>query len=315
MTPALLVENLSYEYPTKRALHDLSVSIEERSVVAMVGPNGAGKTTLLRCLAALEMPFSGTVKVFGHDSAEDPRLAHRYIGYLSDFFGLYSDLTTEQCLTHSGAMQGLSGSTLTTAVDQAIVDLELKDFVKQRAGSLSRGLRQRLAIAQAMIHNPKVLLMDEPASGLDPEARAKLAVLIRRLVSQGMTIVVSSHILAELEDYSTHMLTIEGGRILGYTPIAAAETPLAGRILSIQLADESTTLRELLAAAPGVTVNECTERSANISFAGTKLEQSALLSSLIQSGLHIAAFTEENLSMQEIYLAQLKAKRSAEKSK
>lgn len=314
MGQVITVDNLVYEYPTKRALHGVSFEVDEASVIAMVGPNGAGKTTLLRCLAALEMPFKGRVKIFEHDTEVAPRECHRLVGYLSDFFGLYEDLTVKRCLLHAGAMQGLSGDTLTRSTEQVANDLEITEYMDQRSGTLSRGLKQRLAIAQAIIHEPRILLMDEPASGLDPEARSKLAQLIRRLASQKMTILVSSHILAELESYCTHMLTVDGGRILGFTPIGA-ESTTAERMLSISLSAPYPDLRELLANASNVRVESVTHLEAVIAFSGGQEEQAVLLRTLIQGGAPVLGFAEETRSMQEIYLAQLEEKRAKERRK
>lgn len=315
MTSMISVEKLVYEYPSKRALHGMSFSIDAGAVVAMVGPNGAGKTTLLRCLAAVEMPFLGHVRIAGHDTEESPRECHRQIGYLSDFFGLYEDLTARKCLLHAGAMQRLDGPELALAIDQVVTYLELNDYIDVKAGTLSRGLKQRLAIAQAIIHSPRVLLMDEPASGLDPEARSKLAHLIKKLASHGMTIVVSSHILAELESYSTHMLTVEDGRLLGYTKIETDRSEQAERLITFSLVTPFASLEAHLAGKPNVVVRSVDPLSATISFGGSVEEQAALLRDLVADGLSISSFFEEQRTMQDIYFAQLEAKRAKERGK
>ena len=224
MDNIIQVENLSYEYPGKRALQGISFSIPSASVTALVGPNGAGKTTLLRCLAALQPPYTGSVHVGGRDAAEYPREVHSQVGYLSDFFGLYDALSVERCLWHAAAMRGVASNRLKATSSQVLQQLGLDAYAHVRAGELSRGLRQRLAIAQAIVHQPKVVLLDEPASGLDPEARASLAALICELRDSGMTLIVSSHILSELEAYSTHMMIIKGGEMTAYRPMRATET-------------------------------------------------------------------------------------------
>ena len=178
------VDNLVYEYPTKRALHGVSFHLEAATVTALVGPNGAGKTTLLRCLAALEHPFAGRVAIAGMTTVEMPRDVHRRLGYLSDFFGLYDDLSVQRCLTFAAMSHGIIDN-LPTVVNRAAERLGLLDRLAENASSLSRGLRQRLAIAQAIIHEPSVLLLDEPASGLDPEARISLSRLLAELRTQG----------------------------------------------------------------------------------------------------------------------------------
>jgi ABC-2 type transport system ATP-binding protein len=175
------VDNLSFDYPGFRALDQVSLAIEAGSVTALVGPNGAGKTTLLRCIAALEAPLSGTVQVAGHDVYESPREVHRQMGFLTDSFGLYGDLTVAQGLEYAARSQGLPTAAVAQAVSSTALRMGLSEKLQNVASTLSRGQRQRLAIGQAIIHAPQVLLLDEPASGLDPEARAALASVFRAL--------------------------------------------------------------------------------------------------------------------------------------
>ncbi len=224
------VRDVVYEYPGKRALKGVSFHLEPGSITALVGPNGAGKTTLLRCLAALDEPFSGSVTINNIDTLENPRLIHRQIGYLSDFFGLYDNLTVEQCLTFTARIHEIPRDEIGAKVKATARRLEIGDYLNAKAGTLSRGLRQRLGIAQAIIHDPTLLLLDEPASGLDPEARSSLSKLFQSLREQGMTLIVSSHILTELEDYCTSMLLLRDGRILEHcTTRQAQQGPSQGQ--------------------------------------------------------------------------------------
>lgn len=207
------VSNLSFEYEGKQVLHDVSFNVAQNSVVALVGPNGAGKTTLMRCLAALHVPVSGVIKVDGVNALINPRGVHRRIGYLSDFFGLYDRLTVRQSLTHMAECQYLPANMIPQRVKEIEGITGLSDHANVKCASLSRGYRQRVGVAMSIIHKPKFLLLDEPASGMDPEARILLSQLMLDLRDQGMTIMVSSHILAELEDYCTDMLVIRDGRV------------------------------------------------------------------------------------------------------
>src|SRR5262249_20505538 len=202
---AIEVEGLRFDYPGVRALDDVSFTVARGSVTALVGPNGAGKTTLLRCIVALDRPMLGAIHVAGIDVLEEPRACHRRVGFLSDAYGLYDTLTLRQCLTHPARAHGMGTTAGPKTRPQTAARLDITDKLEARAGELSRGQRQRVAIGQALIHAPQVLILDEPASGLDPEARYALARLFTRLQSEGMTLIVSSHILAELDEYSTHM--------------------------------------------------------------------------------------------------------------
>ena len=181
------VRDLVYEYPAKRALEGVSLSVAPQTITALVGPNGAGKTTLLRCLAALEPPYSGKVEIDGLDTGEAPRQIHAKLGYLPDFYGLYDDLSVRRCLTYAARAHGIAAALAPAAVEKAARGVGVADRLESRAGELSRGLRQRLAIGQAIVHEPKVLLLDEPAAGLDPQARRDLSTLLLSLRDGGMT--------------------------------------------------------------------------------------------------------------------------------
>lgn len=218
------VDGIVFDYPGKRALHGVSVEVPAGAVLAVIGPNGAGKSTLLRVIAGLDEPVAGHVVVDGVDVLAAPREAHRRLGYLSDFFGVYEELSVRRCLLHAASVRGVPAARQPAAAERAALRLDLGARLDEVAASLSRGLRQRLAIAQAIVHEPRVLLLDEPAAGLDPEARASLSALFRALRADGMTLMVSSHILAELEEYSTHMLAVRDGRIAAFTELAAPVT-------------------------------------------------------------------------------------------
>ena len=296
-------DGLLYEYPGVRALDDVSIAIPAGSITALVGPNGAGKTTLMRCIAGLDQPLAGAIEVDGVDVLENPREAHRHIGYLSDFFGLYDALTVRQCLTFVAAAQGLAAHDIAGRVAWTAEQLGLTDRLDQRAGDLSRGLRQRVAIAQAIIHTPRVLMLDEPASGLDPEARHALSQLLVGLRSRGMTLLVSSHILAELSEYSTHMLILREGRIVEQSEIGTAH-PAEIR-LRVTVAADVPDLAARFAAYPDLRVIEGGTQSLLVGCALDAAGRQALLARLIADGLPVCGFAEEALDLQKAYLQSL----------
>lgn len=301
------VQSLTYDYPGLRALDRVGFHIERASITALVGPNGAGKSTLLRCISALDEPHEGRVLVEGRDVHDDPRASHALIGYLPDTFGLYGGLTVMQCLRHRAGTHGIKGAAQVEAVRRAASLLALEDKLGAQAEELSRGQRQRVAIAEAIIHQPKVLLLDEPASGLDPEARADLSTVLRNLAAGGVTILVSSHILAELEDYSTHLLALEQGRVVAHRPIqdAAAADQVT---LQVVLAGADTRLPQVLASA-GVEVVEVSDRSARIRSAADPASHAALLKALLEAGLPVSHFAAEQADLQRLYLEALRTTR------
>jgi ABC-2 type transport system ATP-binding protein len=300
---AIAVSGLVFDYAARRALHDVGFAIEPATITALVGPNGAGKTTLLKCLAGLQRPLAGAVSVAGIDVLAEPRAAHRAIGLLPDFYGLYDALTVDRCLHYFAAAHGVAPAERAERVARTARALGLDDRLGQRARHLSRGLRQRLAIAQAMIHDPPVLLLDEPAAGLDPDARAALSTLLRGLRADGKTILVSSHILSELEDYSTHMLILRDGRIIDHAPIGAAAVREV-RHLRVRLADPEPALATILAIIDGVgaVMPSADGTAAELTFAGDARAQHALLRGLLDSGLSVTSLEEVRRSMQDIYL-------------
>ncbi|MDW5417019.1 ABC transporter ATP-binding protein [Iodobacter sp. CM08] len=294
------ISDLTFDYTGHRALDQLNLQVEQGSVTALVGANGAGKTTLMRCIAGLETPLAGSITVAGLDVQEQPRAVHRQMGYLSDFFGLYQDLTVAQCLEYAAASQGLAKDEIADAISSTAARLSLSDRLEQKASSLSRGLRQRVAIGQAIIHAPQVLLLDEPASGLDPEARNELAILFRQLQASGMTLLVSSHILAELEAYSSHMLVLRDGKILEHR---ALHQGLACKALQLRLASPNDKLMGILSANPAISLSKADALHAEFDFNGNSAEQALLLAELIQAGLAIISFGEQNL--QQAYLRSI----------
>ncbi len=296
------VENLVFDYPGVRALDCVSFTVAPGSITALVGPNGAGKTTLLRCLSALDVPLSGHALIDGVDVQDEPRACHARVGYLSDFYGLYQSLTVRQCLTHVALSQRLTTTDAKAAVVRTAAQIGLHDKLDVRAGELSRGQRQRVAIGQAIIHRPKVVLLDEPASGLDPEARHALAQLFLSLRDQGMTLLVSSHILAELEEYSTAMLVLRQGRIVDHAQIQARHHRTR---LRIRLAVPAPASFEW-ASLPGFDVLEIAPLEITGVFEGDEARRHELLKELLAVGLMVYGFDEERVNLQDAYLATVR---------
>jgi ABC-2 type transport system ATP-binding protein len=300
------VEGLYYRYATLQALHNVSFTLQEGSITALIGSNGSGKSTLLRCMAALDSPYQGTIKLWGQDTRDDPRACHRMLGYLSDQFGMYDNLTVQQSLVYMAVAHRLPSPEVSgiDRVAEVATQLDLTDRLNQRVGELSRGFRQRVAIGQAIIHRPKLLLLDEPAAGLDPEARQELSDLLKEMGRQGMTIVVSSHILEELEKYSTHVLRMATGEVTGFDALNNYQK------------DHSQVLR-LLFSRPALKVEETLKKQPNVSnivlngdwcefvFKGKITEQSTLLMNLVNAGLPIAEMTVVKKHLQDRYLVDV----------
>lgn len=311
--PIIEVNDLTFDYPGFRALSQVSLRIEPGTVTALVGPNGAGKTTLLRCIAALDTPLAGAVRVAGYDVYESPREVHQLMGYLSDSFGLYSELTVAQGLEYAARSQGLAAQAVALAVKTTAERMGLGDKLKNLASTLSRGQRQRLAIGQAIIHSPQVLLLDEPASGLDPEARGALASVFKALQAQGMTLLVSSHILAELDEYSTHMLALNQGRVLEHRALGQAvpngATGAAERLLRLEFVQNPESVASWLANQANVSLRRIDADGLEISLRGDASAQAALVSACVAAGYPLMVIAPVTENLQQSYLKSLEAER------
>lgn len=300
------VADLIYEYPGLRALDGVSFAVGAGSITALVGPNGAGKTTLMRCLAGMDRPLAGSIRVNDVDVIDEPRRSHESIGYLSDFFGLYDDLNVRQSLTYVAAANGIDEDDIAKVVDQTATELGIADRLAQRVGDLSRGLRQRVAIAHAIIHAPQVVILDEPASGLDPEARYELGELFLRLGNRALTLLVSSHILSELEAYSTHMLILREGKLVEHR---ALDTKIKSTsLMEVQILGGTERLMTVLANDDRASALEPTEHGCQFNFTGDAVARASLLSSLLNDGFEVSNFAAVAEDLQQSYLKSITRK-------
>ena len=306
------VKNVNFDYATHHTLRNINFDIAQGSVTALVGPNGAGKTTLLRCLSSLETPMTGHVSIDGIDVHDKPREAHKIIGYLSDFFGVYNNLTVRQCLTYMAWCQKISTNNLKNTIEALAEEVDVAHYLDKKAGTLSRGYRQRLGVGLALVHSPQCLLLDEPASGMDPEARIRFSELILRLRNRGITIIVSSHILAELEDYCTDMLVIRDGEIKSH--VILSEHQEHERI-TLNLAIHSPTEDHLTFIKNHDNVMDMKVIGDHIalSFQGKHTDQQQFLKELITHEIPVYHFTQTQKTLKAAYMDLANAKEETAK--
>lgn len=298
------VENLIFDYQETRALDNISFSIPEGSITALVGPNGAGKTTLLKCLSSLYKPFSGNIFIDGINVIQKPLEIRKKIGYLQDHFGLYDDLNVKQALAYSYYSYKLDHSQLDNRITEVAYLLKISDKLNSKVSFLSRGIRQRLAIAQSIIHNPKLLLLDEPASGLDPEARYSLSELFLDLNKGGMTIVVSSHILTELDQYANNILILRNGKIIE-SQVDELNSDTNDKLIFIHFNYPIDNIEKLLANKQNIKKIEIDGYQMKVLFSGDVTEQHSLLKELIDNGVPVAQFYTEKPKIQDYYLRKI----------
>ena len=247
------IQHVYKRYHTIHALEDLSLEIPQGAIYGLIGPNGAGKTTLLRILGALISPTVGQVWFDNKEVTRSPTAIQHKVGYMPDFFGVYPDLTTEEYLEFYAGIHGISRSKRASVVRDL---LELVDLTPKRDAAvedLSRGMKQRLCLARALIHDPEILLLDEPAAGLDPRARMEFRELLRTLQGMGKTIVISSHILLELAEMCSDIAIIRAGQLVIAGDVEHVTRSLGGgQRVEVRVLERATDARQLLKEMPEI---------------------------------------------------------------
>ncbi|MEO8468916.1 MAG: ABC transporter ATP-binding protein [Chloroflexota bacterium] len=300
-------QGLVKRYDRTLAVAGVDLEIEEGEIFGLVGPNGAGKTTTLRILATLLEPTAGEAEVAGWSLARNSNDVRRVLGFMPDVFGVYDDMRVWEYLDFFGRCYGLSAPARKRIIGDLLELVDLADKRDTYVQGLSRGMQQRLCLAHALVHDPKVLLLDEPASGLDPRARVELRELLRELRSLGKTILISSHILPELEELCTSVAIVDRGRVLASGRIADIEKRLrVGAVLRARVIAEG----EALEAARVWFSGQAEVASAAIlpdglvelGFRGDEVQTAALLRDAISSGLSIASFSRAASDLEELFL-------------
>lgn len=297
------IQSLRREYGELVAVRDLNLSIPDNEVYGLIGPNGAGKTTILRMACGLLTPTAGRVTVAGVDVHSDPELAQSHIGYLSDFFSVFEDLKVWEYLDYFGRAYKMRTAQLLPRLDEVIqqVGLEVKRDAFIRG--LSRGMKQRLGIARAIIHKPKVLLLDEPASGLDPKARADLRTLLLTLQAEGTTVVISSHILPDLEGFCTSIGVMEKGVMVRTGKISEISSNVARQLRTVRLTWlGDAPVEQILRALSNISDIALNATQALFRFAGSDNDLAALLQQLLAKGVRVLSFGEVKQTIEDLYL-------------
>jgi ABC-2 type transport system ATP-binding protein len=288
------------------ALSGMNLSAPYGQVTALVGPNGAGKTTLLLILASLLTPDHGQVRVAGIDPSTDPYGVRSRMGWMPDTFGVYDQLTVAEYLTFFGNAYGLRRAEVQHRVHELLALVRLAEYGRQRVHVLSRGQKQRLALARALIHRPRVLLLDEPASGLDPRSRVELRDVLRGLAGEGVAVLVSSHILTELEEISDRVVFVARGQTVAEhsTDQLLAQARAAYRVRA--LGDG----RELIAALEARQVVPTAVEPAGVMLPElSQTEAADLLGALVGAGVRIVSFEPATSMLESAYLAMTEERR------
>ncbi len=300
----LEVNNLAKSYAGFQAVRGISFSLEPGEIFGFIGSNGAGKTTTIRMIATLLEPSAGSASVDGFDIWNDPMEVRRRLGYMPDFFGLYDDVKVWEYLDFWAAIYSIPARERNAVIDNVLELTDLTVKKQSMVSSLSRGMQQRLCLAKCLVHDPMVLLLDEPASGLDPRARAELKELIAELGKMGKIIVISSHILPELADFCTSVGIIEQGEMKAVGPISDISRNLRDeKILEIRLLDKATEAGMFLHGKPGVlNTHVMGSTTLKVEFNGDHQSQAELLAALISNEYMVIGFTEEAADLEDVFL-------------
>ncbi len=303
---AITTRNLTRSFNGVSAVNDLSLKIQAGTLYGLIGPNGAGKTTTLRMLAGLIEPTSGEIRINELRIRDYWRELQWQIGYMPDFYGVYEDMLVWEYLDFFARCYRLAPERRKQVTDELLDLVDLAEKREAYVHTLSRGMRQRLCLAHALVHDPNILLLDEPASGLDPRARVEMRELLRELRDMGKTILLSSHILSELAELCDTVGIIDHGQLVASGSIEEIQKRISqNRRLVLRLLDNKVIAQEILQSNQHVSsVNVLTEEpfSAEVRFSGGEADAANLLENLVGSGVRVALFGEANANLEDVFL-------------
>ncbi len=303
--PIIQVKELTKIYGTQKAVDSLTLEIYQGEAFGFIGPNGAGKTTTIRILSTLLEPDGGDAFIKGASIIDEPEEVKKYIGYMPDYFGVYDGLTVTEYLEFFAKAYQRNPKNIISDVLE-LTDLTVK--ADSPVETLSRGMRQRLGIARILLHDPDILILDEPAAGLDPRARIELKELLKELVKLGKTIFISSHILPELSDLCTSIGIIEAGKLLAYGDVSTfMDMVNQDGAITIQIktlkSEDIETLTKTLKNYKGVLdVRQVQNREVMVNFSGDEKDASLLLSHIVHAGINILEFSEKKSNLEDIFM-------------
>jgi ABC-2 type transport system ATP-binding protein len=310
MSAIIEIRNLRKSYGKITAVNDLSLTVDQGAIFGFVGPNGAGKTSTMRVLTTLMSPTSGEAFVAGHSVIKDPRGVRRAIGYMPDFFGVYDDMTVWEYLDFFGACYEVPEAKRASINRDLLELVDLSHRRDDRVEGLSRGMKQRLALARTLAHDPQVLILDEPASGLDPRARIEIRELLVELSRMGKTVFFSTHILADVAEICTDVGIIEAGQLVAAGKLEEMQRRLMPhRRIHIALLGKVEEAKTALSGLDGVT-SVTVEPEADgagrlqivVEYNGDDAEVSAILARLVTLGIPIVHFSEDVRDLEAVFM-------------
>jgi len=300
--PAVQTFGLTRTYGAMTALSDLNLTVNQGDLFGFIGSNGAGKTTTLRILATFLTPSAGRAEILGHDVVRDADSVRHVIGYMPDFFGVYKDMEVTEYLDFFGACYRIPSGKREKTVSDVLELVGLSEKKGALIGALSRGMQQRLGLARVLIHDPKLLLLDEPASGLDPRARIEMMAILEELQRMGKTIIISSHILSELQTLCDRVAIIEKGQLIYSGPVQGVRDQMAGRVFWVKVREGMERAEELLKSHPEVTEIEMVEEQLKVTLKDHESDATFIATVLVHDGLKLEGLREDELGLEEVFM-------------
>lgn len=299
----LEIRELCKSYNSFQALDGLNLTVKKGELYGFVGPNGAGKTTAIKIITGLLKPDSGTVLIDGKDALKDIRLLKERIGYVPDFFGVYDNLKVEEYMAFFASCYGIEGLKARKRCGLLLEQMKLEDKADFFVDGLSRGMKQRLCLARALIHDPDLLILDEPSSGLDPRTRMEFSAVLKELREQGKTLLVSSHILSELSELCTGIGIIEEGKMIleGSMSQLFERINVSNPLLICVFSNQEKALA-ILKSHPCVQTISVKEEEIQVGFIGDRQDEAILLQQLIDAGAMISGFMREKGTLESIFM-------------
>jgi len=302
-TPMLRTQNLTKVYGALTAVDNLSIEVCSGDIMGFIGPNGAGKTTTIKMVAGLVEATSGTAFVGGIDVAECPEEARRMLGYMPDFYGLYEELRVWEYLDFFAAAYRIPRPKRSGLICDVLELTDLSGRHDSFVSELSRGMQQRLCLAKTLLHDPQLLLLDEPAAGLDPRARVEIKDLLKELRKMGKTILVSSHILPELADFCNKITIIERGKMVVTGDVSAIVSQCrSGLVLKIRLVERLQEAASLLGNLEGCASPAVDDGLLSVTYTGPPGKEYLVLDALVDNNFKVLSFTEETLDLEDVFM-------------
>src|SRR6266571_4493509 len=301
--PAVQTFALTRVYGAMIALNALNLTVNRGDLFGFIGSNGAGKTTTLRILATFLAPSGGTAQVLGHDVVRDADAVRHVIGYMPDFFGVYKDMEVTEYLDFFGACYKIPSAQREKTVSDVLELVGLSEKKGALIGALSRGMQQRLGLARVLIHDPQLLLLDEPASGLDPRARIEMMAILQELQRLGKTIIISSHILSELETICNRVAIIEKGKLIYSGPVQGVRDQMStGRVIFVRVSSDQAQAIELLKARTEIAEVAATDGEIKVTLANYDIDHSIVADILVRGGAKLIELREDEIGLEEVFM-------------